>query len=237
MIALLTVSQALRQVGVTRLAHFTPSKNLVHILRDDAIRSSKDLAENAPEYFSPTDRQRFDQHPDKVCCSFEFPNGYYLAKAQGKTEFLNYPDWLCLLLDIKLVERPGTLFSGCNAAKGSGAYLQAGGQAVLACYAPKVGPWSRRQSHHPLATTDLQAEVLVPGPIDLSHLHGIVVASAEAAANEYGRLETLGVNRNGLRWIVAPVFFNRDLLSSRLRFGGRIEERDWSPPAPGGGTT
>ncbi len=237
MIALLTVSQALRQVGVTRLAHFTPSKNLVHILRDDAIRSSKDLAENAPEYFSPTDRQRFDQHPDKVCCSFEFPNGYYLAKARGKTEYVNYPNWLCLLLDIKLAERPDTLFSVCNAATGGGAYLQAGGKAVLACYASTVGPWSRRQRHHPLAATDLQAEVLVPGPIDLSHLHGIVVPSAEAAANEFGRLETLGVNRDGLRWIVAPVFFDRDLLSATLRFGGRIEERDWSPPTAGGGTT
>lgn len=108
MIDAIAVSQALDQLGVTRLAHFTPSKNLPHILRDGMIRSSKDLAENAPEYFSPTDRERFDQHPDKVCCSFQYPNGYYLAKARGKTEFSNYPDWVCLLLDIQLAERPGT---------------------------------------------------------------------------------------------------------------------------------
>jgi hypothetical protein len=232
-----TVSEALDQLGVTRLAHFTPSKNLPHILRDGMIRSSKDLADNAPEYFSPTDRARFDQQPDKVCCSFQYPNGYYLAKARGKKELLNYPDWVCLLLDIQLAERPGSLFSVCNAAKGSGAYLKPGGQAVLECFAPTVGGWSRREWHHPQAPTDLQAEVLVPSPIELSHLYGIVVPSAEAAANEYGRLGTLGVNRDGLRWIIAPVFFNRDQLSTRLRFGGSIEEQDWSPSIAEGGTT
>jgi ssDNA thymidine ADP-ribosyltransferase, DarT len=233
----ISVAEALRQVGVTRLAHFTPSKNLPHIVRDGTIRSSKDLAENAPEYFSPTDRQRFDRHPDKVCGSFEYPNGYYLAKARDKSEYLNYPDWVCLLLDIHLAERPGTLFSPGNAATGSGAYLQAGGQAVLACYAPRVGQWSRGRWHHPRAATDLQAEVLVPGPIELSYLRRIMVPSAEAACNEYGRLETLGVNCDGLQWGIAPVFFDRDLLSSRLRFGGIIDENDWMPPSAGGGST
>jgi hypothetical protein len=233
----ITVSEALAQRGVTRLAHFTPSKNLPHILRDGMIRSSKDLADNAPEYFSPTDRERFDRHPHKVCCSFQYPNGYYLAKARAKREFLNYPDWVCLLLDIRLAERHGTLFSVCNAAKGSGAYLEPGGDAVLACFAPTVFEWIRGERHHPQAATDLQAEVLVPGPVELSHLYGIVVPSAEAAANEYGRLGTLGVNRDGLRWIIAPVFFNRTLLSSRLRFGGPIEEEDWSPSIVEGGNT
>jgi hypothetical protein len=233
----ITVSEALDRLGVTRLAHFTPSKNLPHILHDGMIRSSKDLADNAPEYFSPTDRERFDRQPDKVCCSFQYPNGYYLAKARVKPEFLNYPDWICLLLDIRLAERPGTLFSVCNAAKGSGAYLKPGGEAVLACFAPTVFEWIRGKQHHPQAPTHLQAEVLVPGPIELSHLHGIVVPSAEAATNEYGRLGTLGVNRDGLRWITAPVFFNRITLSSRLRFGGPIEEQDWPPSSTEGGNT
>jgi hypothetical protein len=233
----ITVSEALVQLGVTRLAHFTPSKNLPHILRDGMIRSSKDLAENAPEYFSPTDKERFDQHPDKVCCSFQYPNGYYLARARAKTEFANFPDWVCLLLDIQLAFRPGTLFSTCNAATGRGAYLVAGGQAVLACYEPTVFQWSRGQRHHPQAPTDLQAEVLVPGPIELSHLYGIVVPSAEAAANEYGRLGTLGVSRDDLRWIISPVIFDRDQLSTRLRFGGAIQEWNWSPSIGEGGIT
>jgi len=154
-----------------------------------------------------------------------------------KKEFLNYPDWVCLLLDIQLAERPGTLFSTCNAAKGSGAYLKPGGEAVLACFAPTVLEWFRGKRHHPQAPTDLQAEVLVPGPIELSHLYGIVVPSAEAAANDYGRLGMLGVNRDGLRWIIAPVFFDRDLLSSRLRLGGPIKEQDWAPSITEGGNT
>lgn len=185
-----SVRDAISVVGVTRLAHFTPSKNLPHIISDQMIRSSKDLADNAPEYFDPTDRLRFDQRPDKLCCSMQFPNGYYLAQARSKPEFTNFPDWACLLLDVALLERPGTLFSPCNAATVSGAYLKPGGDALLACYAPvsKPGNWTRGASHQKGAPTDVQAEVLVPAPVELSHLEAIVVPTEEAVENELGRL-------------------------------------------------
>ena len=231
----ITAAAALAHVKATRLAHFTPAKNLPHILADASILSSKDLADNAPEYFSPTDRERFDRHPDKVCCSFEYPNAYYLRRAQAKPEYRNYPDWVCLLLDITLAERPGALFSPCNAAKNSGAYLRPGGDAILACYAPQVREWERRPGHMPGAPTDLQTEALIPGPIDLSYLRGIVVPSSEAAQNEYGRLLTLGVNPDGLPWLVAPTFFNPDELARRLRFGGTVAEAVWLPPVREGG--
>lgn len=194
------------------------------------LRSSKDLADNAPEYFSPTDIARFDQYPDKLCCSLEFPNGYYLAVARTKNQFKNYPDWVCLLLDVQLLARPGTLFSPCNAATGRGAYLSAGPDALLSCYASpsQPGGWSRGRSHHPSAPTDLQAEVLVPGPVELSHLGGIVTPSVSAAENEFHRLKLLRLDPGPFRWIVAPVFFDRDRLSSRLRWGGEIEEATWT---------
>lgn len=225
-----SVTTAIRQLGLTRLAHFTPAKNVPHIVRDGVVRSSKDLAKNAPGYFHPTDVERFDRHPDKVCCSMEFPNGYYLAMARKKPSFTNLPDWVCLLFDVQLLARPGTLFSPCNAATASGGYLRPGGDALLGCYAEtsEPGGWRRGSSHHPRAATDLQAEALVSGPIELSHLLGIVVPSEEAAGNEAGRLELLGLDPRPLTWIVAPVLFNRDGLSSRLRFGGEIEESVWA---------
>ncbi|MDP9404218.1 MAG: DUF4433 domain-containing protein [Actinomycetota bacterium] len=212
------------------MAHFTPSKNLPHIVGDRLIRSSKDLADNAPEYFDPTDRLRFDQHPDKLCCSMQFPNGYYLAKARTKPEFTNYPDWACLLLDVALLERPGTLFSPCNAATARGAYLEPGGDALLACYAPasQPGNWSRGANHQNGAPTDVQAEALVPAPVELSHLEAIVVPSDAAATNEVGRLNQLGVSWAGITWLVAPIFFDRNMLSSRIRSGGPIDETVWS---------
>lgn len=225
-----SVVSALEQVGLTRLAHFTPAKNLPHILRQGFVRSSKDLAENAPEFFDPTDLERFDDHPDHVCCSLEFPNGYYLAQARQKPSFQNFPDWVCLLLDPELVLRDGVLFAPCNAARGRGAYLESGGAGLLGCYSnpSRPGGWPRGPQHHPRAPTDLQAEALVPGPIELSHLRGIVVPSDAAASNEVDRLNLLAADAGSVSWIVAPTFFRKDELSSRLRFGGQIEEKPWS---------
>jgi ssDNA thymidine ADP-ribosyltransferase DarT-like protein len=227
---MISVADAIARVGLTRLAHFTPSKNLPHILGDGLIRSSKDLAENAPDYFDPTDRERFDNHPDRLCCSLEYPNGYYLAVAQNKPQFTNYPHWVCLLLDARLLTRPGTLFSPCNAARAGGAYLAEGGDALFGCYAdPSVpGGWPRGPQHRRGAPTDLQAEALVPGPIDLSHLHAIVVPSEGDAKNESGRLEKLRIEAASLTWVVAPMFFERDVLSARLRWGGDIPETKWA---------
>lgn len=194
------------------------------------LRSSKDLAANAPEYFTPTDLERFDRHPDKLSCSFEFPNGYYLAKAKQKVKFANFPDWVCLLLDRELVERDGTLFCPCNAATGSGVHASPSATALLACFNKVSVPngWTRGANHHPGAATDLQAEVLVPGPVELSYLVAIVVPSVAAAINEFGRLALLGLSPQTHKWSVAPKFFDRDALSSAIRFGGTINESEWT---------
>jgi hypothetical protein len=227
-----TVAEALDRLKLTRLAHFTPSRNLWHIMAQGEIRSSKDLADNSPEAFSPTDHERFDQQPNKVCCSFEYPNGYYLYQAVRGDQYANYPGWVCLLLDPDLVLRPGTLFSPCNAARDRGKHLRAGGQGLLDCYASpsKVGAWPRSATHHPRAATDLQAEALVPGPIDLSHLRGIVVRAEDEALELYGVLMNAGFGPDRFSWIVSADFFDRDLLSWRLRSGQLIRETPWVPP-------
>jgi hypothetical protein len=59
----LSVASALARRPTTRLAHFTPARNVIPILSDGLIRSSKDLADNAPDQFSPTDHDRFDNFP------------------------------------------------------------------------------------------------------------------------------------------------------------------------------
>ncbi|MFD9461691.1 DarT ssDNA thymidine ADP-ribosyltransferase family protein [Streptomyces sp. NPDC060027] len=223
------VAEALEKCGVTRLTHFTPSHNLFHIFKDGAIRSSKDLAAAAPEYFSPTDKERFDKNPDKVCCSFQYPNGYYLAQARFKPDYVNYPDWVCFLLESELAARPGTLFAPCNAAKQSGALLKAGAQALMDCFAPVSDGWPRGQNHHPGAATNLQAEVLVPGPIDISSIVSIVVPTASAASTEFARLKIMGLDPTRISWAVSSVLFEKDELSRRVRFGRQIDVQPWAP--------
>ncbi|MEU4617486.1 DarT ssDNA thymidine ADP-ribosyltransferase family protein [Streptomyces umbrinus] len=227
------VIEALEKCQVTRLTHFTPSLNLFHILRDGAIRSSADLATAAADYFSPTDKERFDQNPDKVCCSFQYPNGYYLAQARGKPDFVNYPDWVCLLLRSDLAARAGALFAPCNAARQSGAFLKDGAQALLNCFSLISDGWNRGPNHLPGAATNLQAEVLVPGPIDVSSIIGIVVPTTAAASTEFSRLKILGLDPARFSWAVSPVLFKRDELSRRVRFGHPINVTSWVPSHDG----
>ncbi|WP_017574728.1 DarT ssDNA thymidine ADP-ribosyltransferase family protein [Nocardiopsis kunsanensis] len=230
----LSVTEALRAYGSTRLAHFTPSMNLAYIVEDGRIRSSADLAQRSPEYFSPTDRERFDGHPDRICCTFEYPNGYYLAQAQRKAAFTNYPDWVCLFLDISLVTLPGTLFAAYNAAKGKGAHLKEGGAGLAACFAEQVGGWRRSPTHTPGVATDLQAEVLVPGPISSTHISAVAVPTAEKAAAEWARLSLTGMDPSSISWVVSPHLFDKEELRRRLHGGIDIPLTPWAPTADGG---
>lgn len=225
-----TVAQALADLAIQRVAHFTPSKNLFHIVQDRQIRSSKELADLAPGYFDPTDAARFDQHPEMTCVSFTYPNGYYLAKAKVKPQFARFPDWACLMLNPSFLTRSGVLFCPCNAAKASGAYAQPGAAAFRSCFAsPSTMGYTRGPGHHPHTATDQQAEALVPGPISLSDVLSIVVPSAEAAGQEYARLDVGGLAPGKLNWVVSPMMFDRDRMSAAIRNGLTIPETAWSP--------
>lgn len=228
----LSVIDVVHHLRITRVAHFTPSKNLWHILRDGEIRSSAELAANAPEYFDPTDRDRFDEQPEMVCCSPQFPNAYYLDKARSKPQFANFPDWSCVFLDPSLLSRPGVLFSGCNAAKRRGAYLKPGVEGLRESYAPVsvTGEHRRSGRHHPQAPTDLQAEVLIPGPINLNLVTGLAVPSSDAAGLEYARLDVSALDPDRFTWIVAPDLFDKNRLRNLLKYGGEISESAWIPP-------
>jgi hypothetical protein len=225
-----SVKQLLSDLGISRLAHFTPSRNLPLIFTDGKIRSSKDMSENSPGYFTPTDLERFDRRPHMVCCSFQYPNPYYMAKARVKRHLVNYPDWVCMFLDSSLVYDRGAEVCIFNAAKANGNYVRpADSPSISACFASEVGEWERGARHRREVPTDIQAEVLVPGPISLSHLRGIVTPSSEAAACEWGRLRMLGHEPANYDWYVAPVLFQKSGLSTRLRFGGLIQETSWAP--------
>ena len=225
------VAAAAASLFFTRLVHFTPARNLSHILRDGQLRSSKDLADNAASQFSPTDRERYDAHPNHLCCSFEYPNAYYRQLAGQKREYVNYPNWVHFTLQRDLVERPGTLFSGCNAAKAGGQYLRPGARALLDCWANPSIPdrWIRRDTHHPGVPTDLQAEVLIPGPVPLSAVTGIVVASEAVALELYGMLRRVHLDPDQLEWRVAPVIYNKDALRIHIQSGRTPAEIVWTP--------
>lgn len=216
------------------MCHFTPSLNLPHILRDQRIRPTSSLATDVRACFSPTDLARLDGHPDCVCCSIQYPNGFYLARARQSGRLQHFPDWVLLLLPVTLIDRPGVLFSPRNAAAGFGAYLQAGKAGLDRCYATSVtgaggNTFTRGPNHLPECPTDQQAEVLVPGEISIDDVAGIAVASVAQARREFARLRTVGLSLGRVPVVIAPTLFDRNRLSSCIRRGTVPIEEPWEP--------
>lgn len=226
------VAATLAAMSVARLVHFTPARNLSKILRDGAIRSVTEMEADARAAFARTDLLRLDGHPDKISCSLQYPNGFYLDIARHKPDMVGYADWVFLLLDKQVAATVGTLFSTRNAAAGGAV---PGVDGLTACYADQtVGQggklYMRGASHDPGSPTDVQAEVLVPSPIPLSAVYGIVFPSSEAAAEEEGRLERLSATVPAtVRWIIAPGMFGKWSVSDAVTRSAYLTETDWTP--------
>jgi ssDNA thymidine ADP-ribosyltransferase, DarT len=206
------VQQAIQQKGVTRLTHFTPARNLPHIFSGGYLMSVAQMTEDVRAYYTSTDENRFDGHPELLSCSIQYPNAFYLQKARGAPKAQNYPEWACLLIDPTTAARVGSLFSPRNAAAGSGSLLTAGLAGFEACYASTVlgsgGQMYTRGPHHNLSSpTDVQAEVLVPTPISIDLILGVVMASEALVTQEQARLRRLQLDPDAVRWFAAEGFF------------------------------
>lgn len=230
------VAAALATLPLTRLAHFTPALNLPNIFADGQLRSVKDLSEDVRACYRATDLKRLDGYPDKVCCSLQYPNGFYLDIARHKTDVINYPDWICLLLDKSVAAADGTLFCPRNAAAATGV-ASPGAVALYACYAPSVygqGGQTRTRgpNHDPRSPTDVQAEVLVTAPVPLSAIHAIVCPTEGAAVEEYGRLDRFGMlPPAGIRWVISPGMFDKWAITAAVQHSRYVSETSWSPRA------
>jgi hypothetical protein len=231
------VADALAALPLARLTHFTPALNLPGIIADGQLRSVKDLSADVRACYRATDLQRLDDYPDRVCCSLQYPNGFYFDIARRKADIVNYPDWICLLLDKAVVATEDTLFCPRNAAAAaSGAAPGAAG--LRACYAPSVlgqGGQTRTRGprHDPGSPTDVQAEALVSAPVALAAIHGIVFPTEAAAVEEYGRLDRFGLLPPArMRWVISPGMFDKWMIASAVQSSCYFPEAAWSPPAP-----
>lgn len=215
------------QRGITRLCHFTPSRNLAHIMSDArGVLASRHLEDDESAIFHPTDKSRLDGYPDHVCCSIQYPNGWYFRRARATdTLFL---DWVVLLIGAHYLWQPGTKFSPRNAAAGHGRLVRSGLAAFDTLFAHRVEgaqAYSRGPEHPDWLPTDEQAEVLIPDQIGLSDVCGFVVRDENQAAREASRLNLIGVNIP--RIVIVPEFFEPAVLSRKLRRGRVPSEREY----------
>jgi hypothetical protein len=212
--------------GITRLCHFTPSRNLVHIATDSVgLLASKYLEEAEQVVMNPTDRLRLDGFADHVCCSIQYPNAWYFEKAKAPQRL--FRDWVVLFIRPEYLWRRGTKFCCRNAAANFGRGVAEGAEAFEALFAPAVvgasGVTRTRTDAHPAwLPTDEQAEVLIPDAVSRGDVLAIAVFDESQARRERSRLRQLEQRVPPL--IVAPTIFQAKGLSSRLRSGLAIEE-------------
>ena len=205
--------------GITRLCHFTPSRNLAHIASDPkGLLASRHLQNDETAIFNPTDKARLDGYPDHVCCSIQYPNAWYFRNAREKE--LLFLDWVVLLIDPSYLWRANTKFCPRNAAAGYGQGVRGGVAAFDALFADQVEGVRtyRRGPHHPdFLPTDEQAEVLIPDRIGSDGVSGVVVHDDDQAALETSRLRLAGLPVP--RIVVVPEFFAPHALSNGLHRG------------------
>lgn len=214
--------------GITRLCHFTPSRNLVHIASGrQGILASRHLSEDRAEIFNPTDIERWDGFPDHVCCSIQYPNAWYFSKARLNETL--FRDWVVLLIDAKYLWRPGTKFSPINAASRE-ASIAAGAEGFEALFEESVEGvrrFRRRPKRPAFLPTDQQAEVLVPDSISMQDISGVALVDAEQAAREVTRLTLLSLEIP--RLLLAREFYNPQALSEMLIAGKIPAEIEYDP--------
>lgn len=214
---------------LTRLTHFTPSRNLPHILQDGELRSVADMTDDVRACYNPTDLKRLDGQLDKISCSFQFPNSFYWEIARRAS--VNYPDWTCLVIDKMAAAMNGTFFCPRNASAERGT---PGLDALRRCYAPTVvgqggKTRSRGARHDPRSATDVQAEVQLVAPVPLSVVRAMVFPTREAAEEEYGRLDRLSLIPRGLTWLVAGKMFDKWAVSKAVTDSQYFQEDPWFP--------
>ena len=218
-----TIQTECESRGITRLCHFTQSRNLAHILGDSkGILSTQSLQE-ADLPHNPTDPNRWDGCKDLICCSIQFPNVYYFAEVRDKDRL--FKDWVVLIIKPKYLWVPGTKFCPTNAAKKSGFYIGEGVESFLSLFDTTSPEFSyhRTERHLLCAPTNIQAEVLVPDPIHLDDITAIAVADEYQARRESCRvsLQGLSIDKDIL---VAPHFYQRQRLRRVIQRGDRATE-------------
>lgn len=211
--------------GITRLCHFTPSRNLAHIALDPrGMLASRHLEEDEKAVFNPTDSVRLDGYSDHLCCSIQYPNAWYFRKARENERL--FPDWVVVFIDSRYLWQAGVKFCPRNAAASSGRFVREGATAFSALFAQSVAGSSRnydRGPNHPdFLPTDEQAEVLIPDVVEHQDIIGVAVRDEAQARRELARLKMLG--RKPPPIFVAREFYSPGRLSTLLRAGQRPAE-------------
>ncbi|MDM0917662.1 DarT ssDNA thymidine ADP-ribosyltransferase family protein [Clostridium perfringens] len=203
----------IKERGITRLCHFTKSKNLTHILGEFGGIKSSDKIPN--HYKDVNDLLRLDGKVSHICCSVEYPNLYYFGSIKDNDKL--FKDWIILLINPKVMSEVDCLFSPVNAATEKGKYIKEGVEGFNKMYENTIST-NRRRIRRSLnipkeCPTDFQAEVLVKEYIGNEYIEGIIVQNEEQARHEKFKLSILGLDKK------IKVYVSEDAFSKSIYDG------------------
>lgn len=214
-----TIETAVTRRGITRLCHFSPSRNLAHMLHDPrGLLASGHLRADERVVFNPTDDARIDGYLDYVCCSIQYPNAWYFRRARENEPL--FRDWVVLLLHPRHLWAHGTKFCPRNAAAGGGAFVREGAAGFQALFDQTVqgrDTYTRGPRHPDFLPTDQQAEVLVLDSVERNDLIGIAVRDEAQARREAAALRLQDMESPP--FLIAPAFYQPERLNQLLRSG------------------
>jgi hypothetical protein len=220
------------RLRITRLCHFTPTRNLVHIATGEGVWATEQLSDSERSEFNQQDLLRLDRHPGHISCSIEYPNAYYRAnrQRQARGEELVFRDWVCLYIAPTHLWDPETLLCAHNAAGFSGANVASGFETFQAMYADVVRSpqraWRRAQHPDPYPT-DAQAEVLVKRFIPIRDILAMAVRDEDQARNTHAILDQLLSPLADVPLVLVPDYWQPNRLAVNLSRGVRPVERTW----------
>jgi len=211
------LNREIRKRGITRLCHFTSIRALERIIEDQAIYDRRTLESRGLRYvFNDPDRR--DRRPGHICLSIEHPNVFMMRRLQYDAS----REFVVLCVKPREMVRPGVLFARLNAASASGGLITAGEEGFKGLYVRQPGSRQifRGDAHAPSCPTDIQAEVLIPGPIPFSSILGVVMPSSKNV--DYVR-HILSSHLPTKPVVCQPDFFSTEKVASAIWRGKVIE--------------
>ena len=193
------------------------------MLQSGLLKDRATLDREESRVVNPTDEFRLDGHREAICCTVEYPNTYYLDVAANKEKM--FEGWVVLFIDPSYLHQEGTLFAEGNAAAKNGCMIKTGLPGYLSMFPNASRGYPRKATQLLCSPTDLQAEVLIPGPIPVGTIIGMAMKDERQVATELARWETLGIPKPEIPIFVAPVLFKKTEVRDHIWQGRKPIEK------------
>ena len=212
--------------GITRLCHFTKSSNLPYILgtgdeEANGIISNKAIRDSECKFLKLNDIHRYDNRPELICLSVEYPNFFFFEKSIEKEKESLLNDWVVLLISPNIINED-TYFCPVNAAKNKGYHIGQGSQKFMELFDTEVLGFKRSPLMLPNTPTNNQAEVLSLDMIPKDKIIGLVFSSLKQAKDEVLRLKLCQIELRNLKIHYSDAWFKKDSVYSIMQ--GKILE-------------